>query len=69
MERGKLQNDSAEDIHDKIREGLELAYDKMLEFKIYKKTPVIVEQDGKIVELDPKVLLEERRKAKEKREA
>ncbi len=37
----------------KILEGLERAYKKMIEFKKYKKTPVIAIKGGKIVELDP----------------
>ncbi|ARN78304.1 hypothetical protein BST97_10055 [Nonlabens spongiae] len=49
---------------DKIIEGLDLAFDRMLEFKKYKKTPVIVEKDGKILEIDPEVLIEERNKEK-----
>ena len=50
---------------DKIIEGLDLAFDRMLEFKKYKKTPVIIEKDGKIVEINPEVLIEERNKEKE----
>ncbi len=37
---------------DKIIEGLEKAYKKLVEFKKYKKTPIIVSKDGKIVELN-----------------
>jgi hypothetical protein len=33
--------------------GLKIAYEKMLEFKRYKKTKVVVMRDGKIVHLDP----------------
>ena len=51
-----------------IMRGLESSYDKMLEFKKYKKTPVIVEIDGIIKEIDPEVLIAERKKAKEKKE-
>ncbi len=35
----------------KILRGLELAYERMVEFKKYKKTPLVVWQDGKIVEI------------------
>ncbi len=39
---------------EKLIEGLELAYKKMVEFKRYKKTSIIVcDEDGKIVEIDP----------------
>jgi hypothetical protein len=31
--------------------GLELAYKKMVEFKKYKKTPLVVSRDGKIVKI------------------
>lgn len=37
----------------KIIEGLERAYQRLLEFKRYKKTPIIVDKDGEIVELSP----------------
>jgi len=37
----------------KIIEGLEKAYKKLIEFKKYKKTPLIVFKDGKIVEIAP----------------
>jgi len=38
---------------DKIIAGLELAYKRLIEFKKYKKTPIIVSKDGKIIELNP----------------
>ena len=38
---------------DKIMEGLEIAYKRLIEFKKYKKTPVVIFKDGKVVELDP----------------
>jgi len=41
------------DTTEKIIEGLEMAYQEMIEFKKYKKTPIIVLKDGKIVELQP----------------
>ncbi|MCC6700469.1 MAG: hypothetical protein IT221_03040 [Fluviicola sp.] len=37
----------------KIEAGLKLAFDRMVEFKKYKKSNLIVERDGKMVELDP----------------
>lgn len=37
----------------KIIEGLEKAYKKLIEFKKYKKTPIIVYKDGKVVEIYP----------------
>jgi hypothetical protein len=41
------------DNSEKIIEGLEKAYKKLIEFKKYKKTPIIVSRDGKIVEISP----------------
>jgi hypothetical protein len=38
---------------DKILKGLELAYDKLLEFKKSKNSKMVVMRDGKIVFLDP----------------
>ncbi len=51
-----------------IKKGLEEAYEKMLEFKIYKKTPVVVMREGVIVYLDAKEELERFRREKGKRE-
>jgi len=42
---------------DKIIKGLELAYQKLIEFKKYKKTPLIVDRKGKIVEIEPDKIL------------
>ena len=38
---------------DKILAGLELAYERMLAFKRYKNSEVVVAQDGKVVRLKP----------------
>jgi len=38
---------------EKIREGLEKTYKKLIEFKKYKKTPIIISRDGKVVEISP----------------
>ncbi|MCR9153540.1 MAG: hypothetical protein NXI09_05480 [Bacteroidetes bacterium] len=37
---------------DKIIVGLESAYKKLIEFKKYKKSPIIVFKNGKVVELN-----------------
>ena len=42
---------------DKIIKGLELAYLKLIEYKKYKKTPLIVYRRGKIVEIAPEKIL------------
>lgn len=41
------------DNSEKIIEGLEIAYRKLIEFKKYKKTPIIVSKDGKVIEINP----------------
>jgi hypothetical protein len=38
---------------DKIIKGLELAYQKLIEFKKYKQSPLITSKDGKIIEIEP----------------
>jgi hypothetical protein len=42
-----------EEEFDKIIFGLEETYKNLVKFKREKNSPIIVEQDGKIVELDP----------------
>ena len=37
----------------KIIKGLELAYQRMVEFKKSKNSPIVVSKDGKVVKLDP----------------
>lgn len=37
----------------KILAGLHLAYERMIEYKKYKKSVIVVEREGKIVGLDP----------------
>lgn len=41
------------DTTDLILEGLEIAYKKMVEYKRYKKTPIIVAKGNDIVALNP----------------
>ena len=38
---------------DKIIQGLEKAYQKLIEFKKYKKSPLVTSKDGKIIEIAP----------------
>lgn len=40
-------------LSDKISRGLEKAYEKLVEFKRYKKSPLIVSRNGKIVAIPP----------------
>lgn len=51
MQDEQIKNDM--DQTDKIMEGMEIAYKRLIEFKKYKKTPVVIFKDGKVVELDP----------------
>jgi hypothetical protein len=38
---------------EKLKIGFAIAYERMLEFKRYKKSKVVVFRDGKIVEIEP----------------
>lgn len=44
---------AARELSDKIVDGLELAYEKMVEFKRYKKTPLVISKNGVIIEIPP----------------
>lgn len=46
-------NDQLDEETEKILRGLEKAYEKMMEFKRYKKSPLIVMKDGIIQEIQP----------------
>lgn len=39
------------DLEDKVTKGLKKAHKKMVEFKKYKKTPVVVSCNGKVVKI------------------
>ncbi|WP_373519003.1 hypothetical protein [Pricia sp.] len=41
----------------KILTGLERSYQKLVEFKKYKKSPLIIEKDGVIMEIQPEKIL------------
>ena len=45
--------ESSFELHDKVLKGMVDSYKKMVEFKKYKKTPIVTSIDGKIVHLDP----------------
>lgn len=38
---------------EKITAGLKKAYERMLEFKRYKKSALIIDQDGRIMQINP----------------
>lgn len=39
------------ELEDKLRLGLEKAYQQMLEFKRQKKSPLVISKDGKIIKV------------------
>ena len=45
-----------QDLEDKIAKGMELAYERMLEFKKQKDFPEVFSKDGKIVIIHPEDL-------------
>jgi len=45
--------DKQKEINKKIVEGLEKAYQKMIEFKKQKNTDLVILQDGKVVKVKP----------------
>jgi len=53
MKPTKQQIKVQEEKLNKILKGLDLAYERMLEFKRYKKSKVVMVRDGQIVEIDP----------------
>ncbi|MEO1053452.1 MAG: hypothetical protein AAFX87_22650 [Bacteroidota bacterium] len=38
---------------DKIVKGLEETYRRLVEYKKYKRSPIVVEQNGEVIEIDP----------------
>ena len=48
-----MTNKELKEKRERIIRGLELTYQRLVEFKKLKNTPIIVSKDGKILELDP----------------
>lgn len=48
-----MNPDKQTELRDKLIAGLEIAYERMLEFKRQKKSEVVVMREGKIVRLKP----------------
>ena len=44
------------ELHDKILKGLEISYEKMIAFKKYKNSVLVVMRDNKIVKIKPEDL-------------
>jgi peroxiredoxin len=47
------------DFSKKIVKGFDMSYIKMLKYKIYKNSPVVISRNGRIIEEDPRKLLKE----------
>ena len=41
------------DLEAKVTKGLKIAHTKMIEFKKFKKTPIVISQNGKVIEVTP----------------
>jgi len=48
-----MEENSFEEKNKKIMQGLEMAYAEMIQFKRYKKTPLVISENGKVVKIDP----------------
>ena len=46
-----MDNNTSEDLQQKLQRGLELAFQRLLEFKKQKKSPLIIMKDNKIIEV------------------
>ncbi|MET4106584.1 hypothetical protein ABIB60_001938 [Hymenobacter sp. UYP22] len=47
------EREQIEHAHQQLQEALDAAYENMLAFKRYKRTPVVVVREGKVVEVSP----------------
>lgn len=41
------------DLETKVSKGLKIAHARMVEFKKFKKTPIVVSSNGKVIEVQP----------------
>ena len=41
------------DLETKVTKGLKIAHTKMIEFKKFKKTPIVISSNGKVIEVTP----------------
>ena len=46
-----MDNNTSEDLQQKLQRGLELAFQRLLEFKKQKNSPLIIMKDNKIIEV------------------
>jgi hypothetical protein len=49
--------EQGDDRTQKILQGLEKSYQKLVEFKLYKNSPLIVAKNGVIIEIQPEKIL------------
>ena len=47
----ELEYQQHKELGRKLRKGLEKSYEKMVEFKKYKKTPLVISKDGQLIEI------------------
>lgn len=52
----KIAN-SLQELEEQVIKGLEKAYKRMVEFKKQRNSPLIVSEDGKVVEIKPEDIL------------
>jgi len=48
--------DKLKELEEKITKGLEESYKKMVKFKRYKNSPIVISKDGEIVKIDPNLV-------------
>ena len=48
-----MKTKKLKELEEKVKKGLELAREKMITFKKEKGTPIIISEDGKVVEITP----------------
>ncbi|GAB3358061.1 hypothetical protein GCM10027566_22360 [Arachidicoccus ginsenosidivorans] len=55
-----MDNNTSEDLQQKLQRGLELAFQRLLEFKKQKKSPLIIMKDNKIIEVSAEEFIKNR---------
>ncbi|SEA49009.1 hypothetical protein SAMN05192529_12254 [Arachidicoccus rhizosphaerae] len=55
-----MDNNTQEDLQQKLQRGLELAFQRLLEFKKQKNSPLIIMKDNKIIEVSAEEFIKNR---------
>lgn len=55
-----MDNNTNEDLQQKLQRGLELAFQRLLEFKKQKNSPLIIMKDNKIIEVSAEEFIKNR---------